>query len=390
MPIGTGLAIGLGVASAAGGIAGGAISSHAAGKAADTQAAAADRAAQLQYQASQDALNFQKQQYATSQKELAPWYGVGEAGLVNLSNLLGLDVPNLPAGMPTGATGTQLPATPGTATGARPGGPLQAIPANTGAQRYDLGMHPTNRALTGEGAPAGTASTLPGVRPMPGGPAAPGTIPGKAGAGPATPANLSSLINPSLGAKGSLLAPWTEKFQAPTDVTEQNDPGFKFRLQQGTDVLQRSAAAKGNLLTGGTAQDLAKFGQDYASNEYGNVYGRAYNDYTTRYNTFKQNQNDIFNRLAAISGVGQTTAGQLASGGQNFANNASSILMTGAGQIGDQYNNAAAARASGYVGAGNAWGSALGSGTNDITQMLLLRNLYGGGGGTANPPSGGR
>src|SRR3954465_2361262 len=89
MPLAALAAIGV-----AGSIGGAAMSSHAAGKAADAQAAAADRSAQLQYQASQDALNFQKQQYAQSQANLAPWLQSGAAGLSNLDYLLGITPPN--------------------------------------------------------------------------------------------------------------------------------------------------------------------------------------------------------------------------------------------------------------------------------------------------------
>jgi hypothetical protein len=102
-----------------------------------------------------------------------------------------------------------------------------------------------------------------------------------------------------------------EKFNAPTNVTEQNDPGFQFRLQQGTDAIQRSAAAKGNLLTGGTAKDLTDYAQNSASNEYGNVYNRALGEYQQRYNIFQQHQADQYNRLASIAGLGQTAVGQL-------------------------------------------------------------------------------
>ena len=44
-------------------------------------------------------------------------------------------------------------------------------------------------------------------------------------------------------------------------------PGAGFQL--GTDTLQHSAAARGSVLTGGTAKALDTYAQDYASNEYG-------------------------------------------------------------------------------------------------------------------------
>src|SRR5882724_7234324 len=48
---------------------------------------------------------------------------------------------------------------------------------------------------------------------------------------------LSNLVS------GGGFPDWNEQFKAPTDVTEQNDPGYKFRLQQGQQALENSAAA---------------------------------------------------------------------------------------------------------------------------------------------------
>jgi hypothetical protein len=173
---------------------------------------------------------------------------------------------------------------------------------------------------------------------------------------------------------------WNQQFQAPNAATEQNDPGFQFRLQQGQQALERSAAAKGGLLTGGTAQAEQQFGQDYASNEYGNVYNRAQQQYQEAYNQFQQNQANQYNRLAGLAGTGQTSAGQLASSGQQAASNTGNILLQGAQQQGNAIQSAAAARASGYAGGANAWGGAVGNVGNDISQAVLLSQLgnYGG------------
>jgi len=69
------------------------------------------------------------------------------------------------------------------------------------------------------------------------------------------------------------------KFQMPTAEGMLSDPGYKFRLKQGLGALESSAAAKGVLNTGGTLQDINKFGQDYASNEFGNIWQRAKDQY---------------------------------------------------------------------------------------------------------------
>lgn len=53
-----------------------------------------------------------------------------------------------------------------------------------------------------------------------------------------------------------------------------NDPGYQFRLKQGQNALESSAAARGNLNSGATMKALQRYGQDFGSNEYQNAYGR--------------------------------------------------------------------------------------------------------------------
>src|SRR6185503_13969473 len=152
-------------------------------------------------------------------------------------------------------------------------------------------------------------------------------------------------------------------------------PGYQARLKMGTDAIQRSAAARGGVLTGGTAKALDTYGQDYASNEYGNVYNRALTGFQTGYNQYNNDQNNIFNRLSALAGGGQTSAGQLASSGQAAANNVSQNLLNTGQNIGQDYQNAGAANASGIIGGANAWTGALGGTSSNIQQLLLLKQL---------------
>lgn len=87
-------------------------------------------------------------------------------------------------------------------------------------------------------------------------------------------------LNPTIPGVPQFNAP---RFQSPTGVTDQNDPGYQFRLQQGEGALQASAAARGVLNSGGTLQDVLKYGQDYASQEYSNVFNRALQGYQANY-----------------------------------------------------------------------------------------------------------
>ena len=140
-------------------------------------------------------------------------------------------------------------------------------------------------------------------------------------------------------------------FTGEVDMTQ--DPGYKFRLSEGLKALNRQQAAGGNFLSGGALKAAARYGQDYASNEYQNAYNRALAQYNT---------------TAALAGVGQTATNALSGAagtlGTNLAN-----LQYGAGQ------SAGAARASGYMGMSNAMTGGLNSYLNYTQNQNLLNRL---------------
>lgn len=392
--------VALGVLGAAGAIGGAAIGANAAGNAADTQANAADQAAQLQYQASQNALDFQKQQWATQQQNLAPWLQTGGAALGNLGYLMGLS-PN------QGSFGVGSPGAPttppflgggsgatagGSAPGSFPfagGGMPRPMPMTVGGQT-DPNSGVRMIGPQGIGGDTGAGGNIPVQGPV--------TLGGGYGFGLAgSPLGQSNVGNGTVpgatrtpmpvnaasagGGFGSLMQdnPYSV-FNAPTGLTMQNDPGYQARMQLGTDALQRSAAARGGLLTGGTAKALETYGQDYGSNEYSNVYNRAFNTNAYNYNSFNQNKTNQFNRLADLAGIGQQTALQEGYLGNQAANNVSSNLLNTAGMMGQQYNNAAAANASGMVGSANAWGGALSGIGGNLSNLYMLSQMQGGSG----------
>ncbi len=65
------------------------------------------------------------------------------------------------------------------------------------------------------------------------------------------------------------------KYAQPTFEQAQQEPGYQFRLNTGEEALQNSAAARGVLRTGATLEDILKYGQEFASSEYQNVYNRS-------------------------------------------------------------------------------------------------------------------
>jgi hypothetical protein len=110
----------------------------------------------------------------------------------------------------------------------------------------------------------------------------------------------------------------------------QMDPGYQFRLSEGMKALDRQAAARGGLISGGALRAAQRYGQDLGSQEFGAAY----------------------NRLASMANVGPQAAGVMSNLGQNYATNVGNIYQ----QQGDTAANAALARGSAYSGGLNQLG----------------------------------
>lgn len=270
MSIGTAAAIAIGVG-AAGSVASSAIGASTAGKAASTQANAADRAAQLQYNLGEQQLQQNNSQFAQQQQNIAPWLQSGQQALGQLSSL----VPQL----------------------------------NQEESQY-----------------------------------------------------------------GS--------FQAPTGAQAAATPGYQFQLQQGQQALENSAAAKGGLLTGGTAKALDQYSQGLADSTYQQTYNNAFGQYQQNYNQFENSLSNQYNRLAGLSGTGRQAANALGQLSQQNSNTGAQIASNIGSQVGANINNAGAATASGYIGAGNAVNGGIGG----IQQSILLSQLLGGSNPSASVP----
>jgi hypothetical protein len=187
---------------------------------------------------------------------------------------------------------------------------------------------------------------------------------------------LSSLLStPGQG----LLTPWTQQFNAPTAEEASQTPGYQFQLQQGEGAIQNSQAAQGGLIGGNAMTALNNYAQGTASANYQQVYNNALTQYQQAYNTFQGNQTNEFNRLASLSGAGQTAATTLGQQGQAAASNITNINATAGQQIGNSLMAAGGATASGYAGLANS----LSGGIGNINQYMMLQNLLNGQGGGA-------
>lgn len=120
-------------------------------------------------------------------------------------------------------------------------------------------------------------------------------------------------------------------------------PGYQFGLNQGQTALDRSAASRGLLLSGGQLKSSQQFGQNYAMQQ-------AWNPYISQ--------------LSGLSSLGENAAA--VSGNQG--------VQTGAGIAGSQLA-AGQAAASGIVGSSNAINTGINSGLNNA---LLGYGLSGG------------
>jgi hypothetical protein len=164
------------------------------------------------------------------------------------------------------------------------------------------------------------------------------------------------------------LAPLAEQYTPFGMQQFQADPSYAFRLSEGMKALDRSAAARGNLLSGATLRGAQRFGQDLASQEYMNAFNRYQAERAAR-----------LGPLQSLAGVGQTSAQALgAQAGMLGANLGQNYLTSGmqAGQ----------ARASGYLGQANALAGGLGSYLNYSQNQALLNRLTPSGGGFGGTP----
>lgn len=142
-----------------------------------------------------------------------------------------------------------------------------------------------------------------------------------------------------------LQAPWRQageralgKLEAASEYTPfgmnqfNADPGYAFRLAEGQKALERSAAARGGLISGSALKAAERFGQDYGSQEYTNAFNRYQTERAAR-----------LQPLQSLAGVGQTAANTLGQAAGTYGTNVGN-LMTGS----------AAAQAAGTVGQANA------------------------------------
>lgn len=159
-----------------------------------------------------------------------------------------------------------------------------------------------------------------------------------------------------------------QRFSAPT-LTD--DPGYWWRMREGVNALDASAAMMGNPGSGNLGTALVRFGQDYGSQEYGQTYNRAFNEYLTGYNQWQ----DTYNRLAGLAGTGQIAAQNLGQTGLLSAANRGEFATQGANALAAGGMGSAFYSGQGLVGGMNSLQSGLGSYMNWQQNQQYLNML---------------
>lgn len=128
----------------------------------------------------------------------------------------------------------------------------------------------------------------------------------------------------------------------------QADPGYAFRLGEGQKALERSAAARGGLISGGALKAATRYGQDMGSQEYQNAYNR--------YQTNRTNQ---LQPLGNLMSMGQSAASNQGSAAGQYGANAGNMIMGAGNATAGGITGAGNAQAAGYMGMGNTLASGL-------------------------------
>ena len=278
----------------------------------------ASDATDAQSQSSAAAVAENRRQYEQTRQDYQPYRQAGYGALARLNGLLGLSAPNETRdAVRSRLVGRFTTAgTPGTAAALAYGG------NNSESGDSNFGFTP---------ATPGTPSVV-------------------------DEAGLNSEIDRELASQqkassdpsyGSLLRDLPQ-YKPFTGADLQNDPGYKFGLDQGTQAVDRSAASKGGLYSGATLKALERYGNDYGSTKFGEAFSRDQSVQNQIFQREKANRDSQFNMLSGLAGTGQTATSQIGSLGATMAQN-NGQNMIGAGN----------AQAAGSLAQGNIWGSAV-------------------------------
>lgn len=162
----------------------------------------------------------------------------------------------------------------------------------------------------------------------------------------------------------------------------EEDPGYKFRQQQGEEAINRQAAAQGGRGGGATMKALADYNQGLASQEYGNFAQRqqaAAGLYEGQANRTTQGQLAAQSNAMGLAGMGYGAQGQLAGMAGQYGQSQAGLSAAGGESLGGMATDA------GQFGAGleTQYGQDL-SGANERAAGLNAGMTFGTGGALAD------
>lgn len=392
------------IAAIAGPIISGMMGSDAAESASNAQSQATAQAAQTQLQAQREAIAEQRRQYNLTRSDLAPWRNAGGGAISRLSDLMGLGGSRV-ATSPAGASAAPMVDSYGIPNDA----PRWTNPANGAGYAYWNGQW---TSLAGDPVPVGETGGFPDPSGLPA-PAAPASSQPVTTSGPsAYQPNVGSIwIDPATGGKyrfngsnwtdmgGNVVhegagGPWKDVggVATPEQYTQSpltrsftisdfwNDPvvqlGYQSGLDRGIKGINMGAGAAGLRNSGQTLKALTQFGTDYTGSKAGESRGR-----------FMEDQNNIYNKFAGISGTGQNATNTAVNAGAGTAAGIANTITGTAGNLSNLYSSLGNARGAAAIAGGNAFGNAFNTIGNWWQQSKMLDQLKGmNGGGIGSMP----
>lgn len=156
----------------------------------------------------------------------------------------------------------------------------------------------------------------------------------------------NSRLSDLLGTSGNTTSTDYDSLNTPFTAEDlQNDPGYKFQLEQGNRALDRQQAARGGLFSGAALKAAADYGQGLADTTYKDAYARDQAKKAQTYGMFSGQSGQGQSAAGASGAISEGIGNAQAAAGINSANivnQSLSSLLSGSGAkrfIGYDRNN---------------------------------------------------
>lgn len=174
---------------------------------------------------------------------------------------------------------------------------------------------------------------------------------------------LKDLMDPSSEVYSSYFGGGPE-FKAPNPADVLNNPAIKFQLEEGEKAIQRSAASRGSLLSGGTLKSLNRYAQGVAAQGYNDLFARSAQEYGLHRAAFEGTRATRLDQLnrALQTGFGATTG-------------RASLDTAVAEAKGDNLQGAANVNAASTVSRAKTWSDLLANSVGSVVDLFDLSGV---------------